>query len=95
MTWHVRLPPASTRPGSKLPPVRQLCGEFDVSRPVVRAAIDWLKAKGLRGRSARRGRVRAGPAQFVDTRSRRVMAGMSVTRLDHDGVSRSIRRISQ
>ncbi|MDG4833078.1 winged helix-turn-helix domain-containing protein [Solwaraspora sp. WMMD1047] len=34
-------------PGTKLPSGTELCAEFDVSRQVVRAAIDWLKARGL------------------------------------------------
>lgn len=34
-------------PGSKLPSGTELCAEFEVSRQVVRAAIDWLKARGL------------------------------------------------
>jgi GntR family transcriptional regulator len=34
-------------PGAKLPSGTELCVEFDVSRQVVRSAIDWLKARGL------------------------------------------------
>ncbi|WBB96235.1 winged helix-turn-helix domain-containing protein [Solwaraspora sp. WMMA2059] len=34
-------------PGAKLPSGTEMCAEFDVSRQVVRAAIDWLKARGL------------------------------------------------
>lgn len=34
-------------PGAKLPSGTELCAEFDVSRQVVRSAVDWLKARGL------------------------------------------------
>ena len=34
-------------PGSKLPSGTELCAEFNVSRQVVRSAVDWLKARGL------------------------------------------------
>jgi GntR family transcriptional regulator, transcriptional repressor for pyruvate dehydrogenase complex len=42
-------------PGDKLPPERELCEQFAVSRPVVREAVRSLIAKGLIVDSPRRG----------------------------------------
>jgi GntR family transcriptional repressor for pyruvate dehydrogenase complex len=44
-------------PGDKLPPERELCEQFGVSRPVVREAVRSLIAKGLLEDSPRRGHV--------------------------------------
>ena len=44
-------------PGERLPPERELCEQFEVSRPVVREAIRSLIAKGLVVDSPRRGHV--------------------------------------
>jgi GntR family transcriptional repressor for pyruvate dehydrogenase complex len=44
-------------PGDKLPPERELCEQFGVSRPVVREAVRSLIAKGLLVDSPRRGHV--------------------------------------
>jgi GntR family transcriptional repressor for pyruvate dehydrogenase complex len=44
-------------PGDKLPPERELCEQFAVSRPVVREAVRSLIAKGLIADSPRRGHV--------------------------------------
>ena len=42
-------------PGDRLPPERELCEQFEVSRPVVREAVRSLIAKGLLVDSPRRG----------------------------------------
>ncbi|TDC78101.1 GntR family transcriptional regulator [Micromonospora sp. KC606] len=42
-----RIESGESPPGAKLPSGTGLCLEFDVSRQVVRSAIDWLKARGL------------------------------------------------
>jgi GntR family transcriptional repressor for pyruvate dehydrogenase complex len=43
--------------GDKLPPERELCEQFGVSRPVVREAVRSLIAKGLLADNPRRGHV--------------------------------------
>jgi GntR family transcriptional regulator, transcriptional repressor for pyruvate dehydrogenase complex len=43
------------QPGDKLPSERELCEQFDVSRPVIREAVRSLIAKGLLEDSPRRG----------------------------------------
>ncbi|MBJ7329901.1 MAG: FadR family transcriptional regulator [Solirubrobacteraceae bacterium] len=45
------------RVGDKLPPERELCEQFGVSRPVVREAVRSLIAKGLLADHPRRGHV--------------------------------------
>lgn len=45
------------QPGDRLPPERELCEQFAVSRPVVREAVRSLIAKGLLEDSPRRGHV--------------------------------------
>jgi GntR family transcriptional repressor for pyruvate dehydrogenase complex len=44
-------------PGDKLPPERELCEQFGVSRPVIREAVRSLIAKGLLVDSPRRGHM--------------------------------------
>jgi GntR family transcriptional regulator, transcriptional repressor for pyruvate dehydrogenase complex len=45
------------QPGDRLPTERELCEQFEVSRPVVREAVRSLIAKGLLRDSPRRGHV--------------------------------------
>jgi DNA-binding FadR family transcriptional regulator len=45
------------QPGDRLPPERELCEQFEVSRPVLREAVRSLIAKGLLEDSPRRGHV--------------------------------------
>ncbi|MEU8050435.1 winged helix-turn-helix domain-containing protein [Micromonospora haikouensis] len=42
-----RIESGDNPPGAKLPSGTELCAEVDVSRQVVRSAVDWLKARGL------------------------------------------------
>jgi DNA-binding FadR family transcriptional regulator len=56
-------------PGDKLPPERELCEQFAVSRPVVREAVRSLIAKGLLVDSPRRGHVVSALTQETMTES--------------------------
>jgi GntR family transcriptional regulator, transcriptional repressor for pyruvate dehydrogenase complex len=56
-------------PGDKLPPERELCEQFAVSRPVVREAVRSLIAKGLLVDSPRRGHVVSALTQETVTES--------------------------
>ena len=56
-------------PGDKLPPERELCDQFAVSRPVIREAIRSLIAKGLLLDSPGRGHVVSALGQDAVTES--------------------------
>jgi GntR family transcriptional repressor for pyruvate dehydrogenase complex len=56
-------------PGDKLPPERELCEQFAVSRPVVREAVRSLIAKGLLEDNPRHGHVVSALKQATITES--------------------------
>lgn len=65
------------RPGDKLPSEKQLCGQFSVSRSVVREAVSQLKSEGLVSSHQGRG-------VFVNERGTRQSFRLDPTRLDDE-----------
>ncbi len=57
---------ACLAPGTRLPSEMELCDLFDVSRPVVRAALDALAAEGVVVKEARRRAFVAHPRDELD-----------------------------